>query len=315
MTPTISPTEIIDVAAKLREESSAVRLSHEKMGVTRSLTDSQLSTAASCFGADKTLMRAGKKLFDTSNPAYKKVTGVRTRATKFWMNLTVPYPEVGVRLIRRDKIETFEAGMNELRDELCVAVVDLDNNFQYLVDEAKARLGDLFDETEYPDTLIGLFSLDWDYPSFDPPEWLRTMSPKIYESQQKLVAARFQEAITLAEQTFIAELSKIVTHLVERLTGDVDGKPRIFRDSALGNLQDFFAKFGDLNIGSNADLTKLVDDCNQLAGNVTPDDLRGNNELRTHITEKLAEVGKLADSMMVEKPKRKISLEEDGGDA
>ena len=36
------------------------------------------------------------------------------------------------------------------------------------------------------------------------------------------VAARFDEAIQLAEQAFIDELHQLVSHLSERLTGQVD---------------------------------------------------------------------------------------------
>jgi hypothetical protein len=41
------------------------------------------------------------------------------------------------------------------------------------------------------------------------------------------------EAVRLAEEAFIAELAKLVSHLTERLAGQKDGKPRIFRDSAV----------------------------------------------------------------------------------
>ena len=45
----------------------------------------------------------------------------------------------------------------------------------------------------------------------------------------------------LAEEAFTAELAKLVSHLTERLSGQEDGKPKIFRDSAVENLTEFFA--------------------------------------------------------------------------
>ena len=40
--------------------------------------------------------------------------------------------------------------------------------------------------------------------------------------------------------------------------GSDDGKPKIFRDSAVTNLTEFFARFRDLNIGSSTELDRLV---------------------------------------------------------
>ena len=51
------------------------------------------------------------------------------------------------------------------------------------------------------------------------------------------MAARFEEAVQLAEQAFLDEFARLVEHLAERISGaGDDGQPRVFRDSAVGNL-------------------------------------------------------------------------------
>ena len=63
----------------------------------------------------------------------------------------------------------------------------------------------------------------------------------------------------MAEQTFIGEFAKLVSHLTERLSG-TDGEDRkIFRDSAINNLVEFFDRFKQLNVRSNAQLDDLVE--------------------------------------------------------
>ena len=54
------------------------------------------------------------------------------------------------------------------------------------------------------------------------------------------------------------ELSRLVGHLSERLAGAEDGRPKVFRDSAVGNLREFFERFKALNVGSSAELDRLV---------------------------------------------------------
>ena len=77
----------------------------------------------------------------------------------------LPFPEPGVRLIRRDKIEEFVGLMEEYRAELADAVANLDRHYGELKAAAAERLGRLFNPGDYPETLIGLFDVSWDFPS------------------------------------------------------------------------------------------------------------------------------------------------------
>ena len=57
------------------------------------------------------------------------------------------------------------------------------------------------------------------------------------------VQSRFDEAVRLAEEAFVAELAKLVSHLTERLSGSEDGQRKVFRDSMVENLTEFFGRF------------------------------------------------------------------------
>jgi hypothetical protein len=68
------------------------------------------------------------------------------------------------------------------------------------------------------------------------------------------VRERFESAVELAEQAFATELQRLTAHLAERLTGLHDGQPKVFRDSAVENLREFFERFRRLNIRSSPEL-------------------------------------------------------------
>src|SRR6185312_579831 len=153
----------------------------------------------------------------------------------------LPFPEPGVRLIRRDKIDEFVNLMGEFRAELADAVADLDRHFGELKQAAAERLGRLFNPGDYPETLIGLFDVSWDFPSMEPPDYLQELNPALYEAERARVAARFDEAVHLAEQAFLDEFAKVVGHLSERIAG-ASGTPKVFRDSAINNLSEFFER-------------------------------------------------------------------------
>ena len=295
----------VSPAQWLRETTAAVRVSFTWFGVRKTLTNEQKSQAAEPFGAEGEYLSARKKLLDTKHPAYKEVTGARGKVAAFWRSLTLPFPEPGVRLIRQHEVETFNQQMAGYRTELDQAVIRLDGHYAELQVTARRRLGDLFNPNDYPPSLRGLFGVEWDFPNVEPPDYLAQLNPAIYEQECARVAARFTEAVQLAEQVFIAEFARLVSHLTERLS-TTDGERKIFRDSAIGNLTEFFDRFRQLNVRSSADLDALVDQAQQIIQGQEPQALRDNDGLRQHVASQLSGVQAALDGMLVDRPRRRI---------
>lgn len=298
--PSTSPSQ------RLRSTFAAVRLAFNWLGTRKTLTTAQKALAAESFGAEERYLSAGKKLLDTKHPAFKSVTGVRSRMVSLWKALTLPYPEPGVRLIRHDQIEVFTQQMTRLQTELDEAVSQLEEHYADLQFAARQRLGRLFNAADYPDSLEGLFQVAWDFPSVEPPDYLRRLNPEVYRQECDRVASRFDEAVELAESAFIEELQSLVAHLTERLSGQVDGKPKVFRDSAIENLTQFFTRFRQLNVRSNEQLDELVGQCQQAVSGIEPQSLRNNNRLRQSLAGELSQVQGALDELLVDRPRRSI---------
>jgi hypothetical protein len=285
---------------------AAVRLSFNWFGTRKTLSAEQKAQAADTFGAEGTFLSAGKKLIDTKHPAFKAVTAVKNKAAGFWKSLSLPYPEPGIRLIRQDSISAFDGRMQTFREELDEAVETLNRQYSSLKAAAAERLGSLFNEGDYPSTLEGLFAIEWDFPSVEPPEYLRELKPELYEQECQRVSARFDEAVQLAEQAFVDELSGLIAHLTERLTGQSDGKPKIFRDSVITNLTEFFERFQHLNVRSNEELDQLVERAKQIVGGREPQQFRDDEGLRNSVSRQLSSVQSVLDGLLVDRPRRNI---------
>jgi len=301
--PTIQNT---NPSARLRATMAAVRISFIWFGVRKTLTAEQRSQAADTFGAEGEFLSAGKKLLDTRHPAFKAVTAVRGRILSIWKGLSLPYPETGIRLIRQDDIGTFDVQMTTLKAELDEAVERLDQHYGELRSAARDRLGRLFNPADYPQSLLGLFAASWDFPSVEPPPYLQQLSPQLYQQECQRVQARFDEAVQLAEQAFTDELAKLVSHLTERLSGQEDGKPKVFRDSSIENLAEFFERFRHLNVRSNEQLDGLVAQAQRTIRGVEPQELRDSANLRQQVATQLAGVQATLDGMLVDRPRRNI---------
>ena len=293
-------------AARVRNTFAACRLRFRWFGTSKTLSQEQKTVAAESFGAEGKSISAGKKLIDTKHEAYSALTTIRTEATQHWKEHSLPYPESGIRLIRHDSVVSFDNKFEQLRSSLEAAVNQLEAHFDEIKSAARDRLGSLYDASDYPLSLSESFAMEWDFPSVDPPEYLRDLNPELYEQQAQQVSRRFEQAVELAEQAFIEELEKLVGHLSERLAGEEDGKPKIFRDSAVTNLTDFFDRFRSLNVRSNEQLDGLVDQCQRAVSGVQPQSLRDNGDMRRNIATQLSSVQSSLDQLLVDRPRRNI---------
>ncbi len=304
--PTSESTTSVSSSEYLRGITAAVRVAFTWFGTRKTLSPEQKAEAADAFGAEGNYLSAAKKLLDTKHPAFKAVTAVRGQIVSYWKGNSLPFPEPGIRLIRQDDVGAFNMHMTTLKAELAEAIRQLDGHYADLKRSARERLGRLYNSADYPESLIGLFDVAWDFPSVEPPSYLQRLSPELYRQESERVAARFDEAVRLAEEAFLAELDRLVSHLTERLSGQEDGKPKVFRDSAIENLTEFFNRFRRLNIRSNDQLDELVNQVQQAVRGVEPQTLRTDLPLRQQVATQLAGVQSVMDGLLVERPRRNI---------
>jgi hypothetical protein len=304
--PPARRTTPLPAAQRLRTSFAAARVSFTWFGTRKSLNADQKEQAAESFGAEGAFLSAGKKLIDTRHEQFRAVTAIRTRIQNYWRGLSLPYPEPGMRLIRQEDVEPFSRQMAEHKAELVTAVDELDRHFTELKEAARQRLGSLFNPGDYPESLSGLFDVACDFPSVEPPEYLLRLNSQLYEAERQRIAARFDEAVRLAEQAFTSELAGLVSHIVERLNVGEDGTRKIFRDSAIANLSEFFQRFRSLNVHSNADLDRLVETAQKAISGVDPQAVRDNDGLRQQVATQLSAVQATLDQLLVDQPRRRI---------
>jgi hypothetical protein len=293
-------------ANRLRHSFSAMRVAFTWLGMRKSLSTDQRQQAASQFGAEQKFISAGKKLIDTGHPAMKAVNQLKRQITDYWKSQSLPYPEAGIRLVRQSDLDQITEQMNAFRQQLAVAVHELEGCYDEIKEQAQERLGDLYCAADYPATIEGLFDVTWDFPNVEPPDYLRRLQPELYEQECQRMRGRFDEAVQMAEQAFAEELAGLVSHLGERLAGNEDGKPKVFRDSAVENLSEFFERFRRLNISSSQELDELVERAQGVISGVQPQSLRQDASLRQQVATQLSGVQSVLDGLMIDRPRRRI---------
>ena len=293
-------------AQRLRTTMAAVKLAFTWLGVRKTLAPEQRTTAARAFHADRELLSASKLILDLKHPAYRAVAAVRSEASGYWRTITLPFPEAGIRLLPQNSLGLFATTMQAYRERLQETARELSSQYDTMKSEAERRLGTLFNASDYPQTLDGLFDLEVSYPTIEPPAYLVSLHPEVYQQEQARVRERFESAVELAEQAFATELQRLTAHLAERLTGLHDGQPKVFRDSAVENLREFFERFRRLNIRSSPELDILVEEAQQVITGIEPQQLRDSVRLRQMVARDFEQIQASVGEMLVDRPRRNI---------
>jgi hypothetical protein len=265
---------------------------------------------AKAVDANPDNVSAAKKLLDTKHPAYRKVTAIFSRCKAYWKEITMPFPQDGIRLLKQSVLSEFQADMQRFRQQLDQATAALNESYCKMREDAKKRLGELFDASDYPESLAGSFEIRWEFPSIDPPEYLKDVNKRIWDEQRAIADARLNEAVVMAEQAFAAEFAELLNKLVERLTPNELGEQKTFRDSVVNNLSEFMDRFRFLNVGSNAELEALIQRAKDVIGGKTADDLRRDGYVRETVKQEMTKLGESLESMLVDSPRRSIILED-----
>lgn len=291
---------------RLRESTAPVKISFTWFGARKAISDVHKEEIAERYGAAAKRISASKKLLE-KHPALKELTRIKGEITRYWKDNTLPFPEDGIRLLRKNRLEEFRYQMTVFRNNLTEAVRNLDDARWEIMEIARQELGELYDADDYPDTFCGRFSVETSFPNVQIPEYLAEMAPEAYEAERTRVAQQFEAAVRETEQEFIKQFENLLGHLAKRLTPDpVTGESKTFKKNSLENLHDFFERFKSLSIGSNDRLDSLVTEAQDIVSGLNPKTLRTNGFLRESIADKLSSVRDTLDTMIIDRPRRRI---------
>lgn len=299
-------TQTFDAADRLAGGSVACRVHLKWLGVKKTLTDDQVAQAARGFDADRALMSAAKTIIDTRDPHYRRLTRLRSRVKRYWQEVTLPFPESGVRLLPRGALSSFDEEMQGRRVEMHSLASVLQANYDQIRASAREKLGALYNPHDYPDDLAGQFDLTWDYPSVDPPDYLMHLKPQVYQAECVRVRAQFEQAVRDAEGAFAEELLRLTESLADKLAPTPDGKRKVFRESAVENLRAFCDRFRTLAVTDDGQLRELVDRAEAMLDGATASELRNDDGLRRKVQENMALVAQSVEAVVA--PRRAVRV-------
>lgn len=179
-------------------------------------------------------------------------------------------------------------------------------------------LGPLYDPADYPrngdgtlntEKILEGFAIEWNWLALTVPEGL---PPELRQAETEKLQKQFADAATEVRDALRVMFAKLVTHATDALKTEPGEKKRIFRDTLVGNLAEFFATFEHRNIMGDDDLANIVNQCRAVMLNgeeiISPDALRKDDALRELTANKLAEVKALIAPLVAECQSRQFDF-------
>lgn len=203
---------------------------------------------------------------------------------------TLPWSDKGPRIMTRNIFELFMSGFGELERQYNAAVEEfITVRYPPVRDQAAFRLGDLFNDKDYPppEELRKKFRVDLDIDGITEPEDFRIALP---EKELNQLKATMEESINRrlgdAMQDVWLRIAELLEHYIEKMNDD----EAIFRDSTVNNLVELMNILPGLNVTSDPRLKEIRQRIMNTIGSYEPDDLRKGGDLRAAAAKEAREI-------------------------
>lgn len=298
------------------EQSVAFVLSFARPGVKRVVRKSQVSEKseqvenAVVVDADKSMVYVGKEIIDS--PQLRAIVS-RDNLTRQWVrarSLPSPLFKSGTSLVPTTLIESVYGYLEQAKQDRDADIAAFLEAYPGLVEEAKTKLGPLFDARQYPaaSALKNAFEMRWNIVEFGTPGKLKSISQALYEKERAKIEAEVADATAQIRNALRVAMVDLVEHMIERLSSDSDGKAKTFRNSMVENFAEFADLFGARNLTGDADLAAIVEKAQKIMSGVDAKSLRSDADIKQRVQEGFAEIKANLDTMVIDRPTRALTI-------
>lgn len=260
---------------------------------------------------DRDMLHLSVDLFDA--PEQKRCQKFLTALKANIGNYTVPsFFRGGMYLVKMEAVEHVDMMIEKAIEDFKPIVQAFADVVDQRRDESRARLKGAFDVRHYPtrEQVIAGYRIEKRWLTMSTPQSLKQISASFFEREKAKAEESIKTATSEITKLLAVEAKKLTAHLVERLSPGADGKPKIFRDSAVSNISEFLATFNLRNIGGSEELNSQISKIRQLLNGVDPEALRTNETLKESVSSGFKQVAEELDKLVVARPTRMFNFQE-----
>ena len=219
---------------------------------------------------------------------------------------TLPFPITSLYLIPKESLGIVDEALEGFKERFWMKVNDFVDQYDLAREEARTVLGDLFNETDYPQDISRKFKFEWRFLTLDLPTKSKILTPEIYKREKEKFESMMEETRQMATEALATELGEIVNNLTDRLNGN--GKAKGINSAMLNKMRDFLDAFNTKNLFDDQKLNEVVAQANSVVDGISPYGLKYNEVMRKRIGDSMGDLKETVDNILIDLPRRKIRL-------
>jgi hypothetical protein len=221
-------------------------------------------------------------------PGAKELTAIVNVAQnirQFLDRQTLPWYADGTRILSSMYYLEFTQQFSKRKQEYDEAVNEFLNKYDSLKLDAQRRLGDLFNDWEYPsvETLRHSFACEINYlPVPDVTDFRVELS--------EIEKQRFIDTMHQVETDAKAEVYNRLKEVISKAASKLSEPDAIFRDSLINNINEMLNLVPALNVTEDQDLNRIRDEIYSFTSTISPDVCRDVKIVRETTAKQLSEI-------------------------
>ena len=254
----------------------------------RKFDDAATKTVADSFKAQKDCGRFNKLLVDGDEILNLFRIAARARNTHY--DFTLPWNDVGTRLLPTKAYNTYVAAMNKHGEEFWSEVNKFYDKYPQLIEKRKSQLGDLWKEKDYPSEkdLKSKYHFELSFAFL--PDPASDMRLNLNEVEVEKVRDSVINTMKSVEDRGVKDLwdrmKGVVSKIAERL-GDAD---KSFKKNIFENIDELNNFVELLNVTDNTDISNTMNEIKIELTAYEPDKIRKSDKIRKDVHAKATSI-------------------------
>ena len=231
--------------------------------------------------ARKGAANVSKKLIKSN--AHDDMTKLVAQIRGFHRDQTVPWGDLGDRLVSNQTLIDYRNNMAQLEDEFWDLSEQILTEYPQAVAQAQLQLGDMFNEAEYPsvEQLRRKFKFALTFEAVpDVGDFRVDIGNQAAEEMREQYKQVLESRINSVKQDLAERLAEPLQRMSKGLDYAEGEKPTGFRDTLVDNVLSIVELMRTCNLSNDARLTEVQQQLKRTLTGVTPDGLRRDPHLR-----------------------------------
>lgn len=205
-----------------------------------------------------------------------KIQKAGRKIRDFHYDNTLPWGDNGDRLLPTENFQTYGKELAKLKKEYEQTVEEFLNDYPNLIEEARQRLGLMFNERDYPSVsqLRNKYGVKSLFLPVQEGDFRVALDEEELKRLQQEAFTELRSRLNLATQDLWDRVHDQLTHMFDRLSDE----KAVFKGSMFKNLQEMVEVVPRLNVTADPELNSLCEKMRNLVHD--PEAIRKNPQLR-----------------------------------